>query len=266
MRWVLVIIFFLKGGIGLQAQDSTVVDQQKVQLAKNSIEVGNRFELYASPYKDRVYTYIQYGRKINCLNAFGRLLRYSLGENVAYMGEVDLYLKFKKNGYGYFNAGYSGAQLLPTYRGRLEIYRSAGQVEYSLGGGVVKPFNYNIIPIITGTIGYYFGNYFAYARPTVSFVEDGVAKSIFLSGRRYFTKDDFIEMSFLKGEDTGAGRTFNAVENSFGLDTYLARLSGRMLRGKYKFGAGLDYGGLYIPTRSEYANFFGFDFYVNRAF
>lgn len=248
-------------------QDSTtVISNNEGLVYVNSFEFGNRAEIYQSPYRDRVYTYVQYGRKINNLDVFARLLRYSLGSTVGYMGEVDIYLKFKKNGYGYFNSGYSGSKLLPTFRTRAELYKSIGRFECSLGTGFIKPFNYDGIPIITGTIGYYFGDYFTYLRPTFSFITGGAAKSIFVSGRRYFTKTDYLELSFLKGKDTGAGRNYNAIENSFGLDTYLARVSGRLKRGRYKFGAGLDYGGLFITSANEYAQFFGFDFYINRTF
>lgn len=240
--------------------------QDSVKIYRNSFEIGGRLESYKDPYKDRTYAYFQYGRKFKSVDYFARLLHYSVGSNNAFMVESDVYWKFKKNGYSFFNAGYSDSELLPNYRLRAEVYRNYKRWEYSLGAGLVKPKNYDVIPMVTGTIGYYFGNYFVYARPTLSFVDDGVAKSLFLSGRHYFSKTDYLEASFLKGEDTGAGRNFSAVENSFGLDTYLIRLSGRMKRGKYKFGMGVDYGGLFIPQRDEYAKFVGVDVFINREF
>lgn len=232
----------------------------------NSLEAGFRYESYFKDYSDRTFLYVQYGRKIKQVDAFAKVLRYSLGSQVGYLFETEAYWKFKKPGYAYFDAAYSPSEILPNYRLRAEVYQNVKQFEYSVGAGVVKPYNFRVIPLITGTFGIYFSDYFVYARPTFSYVDNGFTKSIFIQGRRYITKTDYVALSFLKGADTGTTRNINAVANAFGSDTYLIRINTQMKRGRYKFGAGLDYGGIYIPSQEEYAQYVGFDVFINREF
>ena len=56
------------------------------------------------------------------------------------------------------------------------------------------------------------------------------------------------------------------MANTFGLDTYLARVNGQFKTGRYKIGVGFDYGGIFIPNREEYMRFTGFDVFLNREF
>ena len=131
---------------------------------------------------------------------------------------------------------------------------------------MVKPHTFTGIPLITGTIGYYFSDYFIYARPTFSYIDDGFSKSLFIQGRRYFNKTDFLAVSALRGADTGTSRNINAIANTFGLDTYLVRINGQAQRGKYKVGVGFDHGAFFIASREQYTRFSGFDVFINRSF
>lgn len=239
--------------------------QDSVKQDLNSLEVNVRYEHYALS-AERTFLHLQYGRKIGRTDLFAKILRYTLDQKVSYLLETEAYVKFKRNGYSYFDAAYSASDLFPNYRLRAEVFRNWRQFEYSLGVGVVKPYAFPTIPLITGTIGYYFSDYFVYARPTFSYVDDGVSKSLFVQGRRYLNKTDFVGVSVLRGADTGTNRNVNAIANTFGLDTYLVRINGQAKHGKYKLGAGFDYGGFYVPGREEYLRFSGFDIFLNRSF
>lgn len=232
----------------------------------NSIESGYRYESYNKNYSDRTFFYIQYKRTIKQVDLFAKVLQYRFAGFTAYQFETEAYWKFKTQGYAYFDAAYSDSFILPNYRLRAELFQNKGTFEYSIGVGVVKPFNFEVIPLLTGTLGHYFGDYFVYVRPTFTYVEEGVTKSIFVQGRRYFTKTDFVALSILRGADTGTSRDVNSIANSFGNDTYIVRINGNVKLGRYKIGAGFDYGGLYIPERTEYAQFVGFDIFINREF
>ena len=232
----------------------------------NSLELSVRYEHYPNG-AERSYTHVQYGRKIGQADVFAKVLRYTLDKKPAYLFETDAYVKSKKGGgYSYFDAAWSASELLPNYRLRAEAFQNWKRFEYSLGIGVVKPHVYDAIPLLTGTLGYYFSDYFVYARPTFSYVDDGFSKSLFIQARRYFNKTDFLALSVLRGADTGTARNINAIANTFGLDTYLARLNGQIKKGPYKFGAGFDYGGIFVPSREEYMSFTGFDVFINREF
>jgi YaiO family outer membrane protein len=233
---------------------------------KNSLEAGMRYERYFRNYNHRTFLYAQYGRHSTRVDWFIKALRYTLGDLEGYQFESETYWKFTKPGYVYIDLAYSDAVILPTYRFRTELFLASGRVEYSFGLGVVKPVQFKNIPVITGTIGYYAGDYYLYARPTFTYVDNGFTKSLFIQSRRYFTRTDYVALSVLRGADTGTSRDLTSIANSFGNDTYLIRLNGQLKHGRYKWGAGVDYGGIYIPQRSEYAPFLGVDLLISRAF
>lgn len=241
------------------------VGQDSLKRNLNSLEASIRYEHYPKG-AERTFFHLQYGRKIGKADVFAKVLRYTVDNTAAYLFESEAYVKFNKKRYAYFDAAWSASELLPNYRLRAELFQNWRGFEYSLGTGVVKPYSFESIPLITGTIGYYFSDYFIYARPTFSYVEDGFTKSLFVQARRYFNKTDFLAVSVLRGADTGTNRNINAIANTFGLDTYLARVNGQVRKGVYKFGIGLDYGGIFIPSREEYMSFAGFDVFINREF
>lgn len=239
--------------------------QETAKSLRHSLEANVRFEHY--PYgADRTYLFVQYGRKIGSTDVFGKLLRYTLAGNVSYLFETEAYIKSPRNGYWYLDAAYSDSEFLPNYRLRAEMFRNWRRFEYSLGTGIVKPRHFDAIPLFTGTLGYYFSDYFVYARPTFSGLDNGLAKSLFVQARRYVNKTDFVALSALRGADTGTSRDVNAIANSFGMDTWLIRVNAQFTKGKYRFGAGVDHGGIFIPGRESYMSFTGMDLSIRRAF
>lgn len=239
--------------------------QDSVKVGLNSVEVSVRHEHYPEG-AERNFLHFQYGRKIGRADLLAKVLHYSLDEQVAHLYEAEAYFKFKRKGYSYFDAAYSASEMLPNYRLRAEIFQNWKQFEYSFGLGAVKPYLFDQIPLVTGTIGYYFSDYFVYVRPTFSYIDEGFSKSLFVQGRRYFNKTDFMAVSVLRGADTGTSRNVNAIANTFGLDTYLVRINGQAQRGRYKVGIGFDHGGFFIPSREKYMRFAGLDVFVNRSF
>jgi YaiO family outer membrane protein len=262
----IVLLLIIAPAITCLSQDSLKVESKdSIKVYYNSLEAGARYEYYPD-FFDRTYYYIQYGRKIGQFDVFAKVLRFGINETEHYFFETEAYWKFRQKSYAYFDVAYSNSVFLPQYRLKAEIFKNYRQLEYSVGAGVVKPYQYQVIPVATGTIGYYFSNYYVYARPTFSFVDDGITKSLFLHGRRYLNDTDFLGISLLRGADTGTGRELNATLNQFGLDTYLARFSGQRKKGRYKLGAGLDYGAFLIPQRDKYMNFFGIDVNITWEF
>ncbi len=249
----------------IASANPTAYAQDTAVTPPNSIEANMRVEHYPNGF-DRTYLYLQYGRKIGPADIFGKVLRYTINTNVSYLFETEAYIKAPKNGYWYLDAAYSSSSLLPNYRLRAEVFRNWKRFEYSVGAGVVGPRNFDPIPLVTGTLGFYFGDYFVFARPTFSYLDQGLAKSLSVQARRYLSKTDFVAITALRGADTGTSRPSNAIANSFGLDTWLVRVSVQAKRGPYKLGLGLDHGGLFIPSRESYMNFTGIDIFINREF
>ena len=215
---------------------------------------------------DRSFWSLQYGITVRRTDLFFKTMRYSMGTRTGYQFENELYHKLSASSYLYTDAAYAASTLLPHYRLRAEYFRNIKRFEVSGGGGIVKPHSFRAIPLITATFGYYAGNYFIFARPTFSYVDNGVTRSIFVQARRYLSKTDFVAISVLKGADTGTSRSANATANSFGSDTYLFRLAFQKKLQQWKFGVGIDHGGIYVRERSDYMRFVGIDVNLNYTF
>ena len=99
--------------------------------------------------------------------------------------EGDAWRMFDHGRYMYLNAGYSGSSVFPTQRAGVEFYQNfPGAWEGSLGARGLW-FDGTPVTLLTGTIGKYFGNAWASARPFVRFKDSGVATSLTLISRQY---------------------------------------------------------------------------------
>ena len=106
--------------------------------------------------------------------------------------ELDLYPKIANGVYAYLNYGYSESELFPTHRVGAEIFSRLGKkAEISAG---IRHLSFDAdskATIITGTIGYYAGNYWISLRPFVTPDDKaGTTVSGTLQARRYFQDRD----------------------------------------------------------------------------
>jgi YaiO family outer membrane protein len=236
---------------------------------KNSIEALSRYEHWNKGMSDRTFFYGQYGRHEEKFDAFVRSTIMLRDGESGLIFDADYYPKFKK-GYGYFNLGYSNAELFfPRLRGAAEVYKPiTKKIEASLGTRYINvnfPEQYNIWSL-TGTLGYYFGDYFAYVRPTVSFIDDGIGWNGMGVIRRYFDKN-YVELMAAKGVDTGISRNVNAIENNFGLQSYIVRVKGYYnLNELTILSLGYDFSGIFIPAKDEYTQINSIDITIRRKF
>lgn len=236
---------------------------------KNSAEVLTRYENWNKGMNDRTFFYAQYGRHEAKFDAFVRSTFMFRNGDSGLLLDADYYPKFKK-GYGYFNLGYSSSEMFfPQFRGAGEIYKPfAKKFEGSLGFRYINvdfPEHYNIWSV-TGTLGYYFGDYFAYVRPTVSFIDDGIGWNGMGSIRRYFDKN-YIELMAGKGVDTGISRNVNAIENNFGLQSYIIRMKGLYnINELTSVSFGYDFSGIFLPSKDEYVQINSIDLTIRRKF
>ena len=235
---------------------------------KSSIVSGYRHEFFPREFDDRAYAYFQYGRKINDHEVFVRINSLHRSGESGFQYEIDLYPRFTKKSYAYFNLSTSGYKFFPKYRTAAEFFQSfANRWELSVGVRTIHIEDYDIFSP-TGTIGIYYGNWYSYLRPTVNILQEGISASLMFVTRRYFGDGkDYLELLLLKGEDRGAQREFNAIENTFGFDTYVVRLKGVLnLNSKYTLSAGADYSGLGVFERESYLHITSFDLTLKRYF
>jgi len=261
MYKILLILFF-SISITVNAQDTL----------KNSIELGQRYENFIDRDTYRLFTSLQYGHKIKKKHdIFGRLVYQNRNGDDAIQGIVDFYPTYDK-GYMFFSFRYSNNIMFPNIIGMGEVYRNLGKRhEASFGLRYIRPIDDYNIYVVTGTYGIYYGNWYTYVRPMMNIVEDGLTWSGMIVTRRYFGDGKpYIEAGFLYGEDSGTERPVSAIENSFGLDTYMVRLKGTLpLKKNFNIAFGADYSAIFIPKANNgttEVNILGFDLTLKKIF
>jgi YaiO family outer membrane protein len=237
-------------------------------VKRNSIEGAGRYEYWANGFPDRYFLYLQYGRKIREHQLFFRLNSVWRAGEQGLQYEVDFYPKFSPKSYGYFNVGYSNSPLLPRLKTAAEVFRSLNRGwEVSLGIRTVHIPDYNIFSV-TGIVGRYFGNWYVYGRPTINFFKNDINMN-FLAEARLYSGDgkSYIGMMALYGTDVGVTRDFNAIENSFGLETYLIRFKALVnVTENTDVSGGVDFSGYNIPSAGGYVPVVGIDVTIRRRF
>lgn len=107
-----------------------------------------------------------------------------------WQGELDAYPRITRSTYVYLNAGYSGADIFPSWRFGAEVFRSLpGAWEASAGLRQLR-FEGSPVTLLTGTVGRYVGNYWVSLRPYLRERTDGWSTSGSLQARRYFEDGD----------------------------------------------------------------------------
>ncbi len=235
---------------------------------RNSIEGAGRYEYWADGFPDRYFLYLQYGRKIKEHQLFFRLNSVWRAGEQGLQYEVDFYPKFSPKSYGYFNIAYSNSPLLPRLKTAAEVFRSLNKGwEVSLGIRTVHIPDYNIFSV-TGIVGRYFGNWYVYGRPTINFLKNDINMN-FLAEARLYSGDgkSYLGVMALYGTDVGVTRDFNAIENSFGLETYLIRFKALVnVTEKTDISGGIDFSGYNIPSAGGYVPVVGIDVAIRRRF
>jgi len=159
---------------------------------KSFVNVNYNTDIFSDVFDQANFGSISIGR-------FSRLGTYQLRGNYAnrfdttgYQLEADFYPTLTKNIYAYANYGYSDRALFPTHRAGLEFYFSLPKsLEASIGGRYLYFSKSSHVRIFTGTLGWYFKNYWLSGR---IFVTPNEVKSYSRSGilklRRYFSNAD----------------------------------------------------------------------------
>lgn len=105
--------------------------------------------------------------------------------------ESDAYVLFSRKTYLYLNTGFAKGEVFPKGRAGLELYHVLpNNIEISLGYRYLY-FSPNKVNIYTGSIGYYFGDYWISFRPFFVNESNEKTKSTFtFIGRRYFVDSE----------------------------------------------------------------------------
>ena len=147
------------------------------------------------------YTSFQYSRRTPYGPAFARLNYTYRFEQGGTQVEFDFYPRISDGKYAYLNYGISNNALFPKHRIGGEFFSGLPVgFEGSLGFRYLSFSSGSSIVIYTGTLGYYWGNYWFSFRPYITPGDNGTSKSASLT-IRYFLSDaeDYFSLRFGAG-------------------------------------------------------------------
>jgi YaiO family outer membrane protein len=135
--------------------------------------------------------------------------------------EVDLYPRISKSIFAYFNYGYSASVLFPENRIGVELFfKVPKSLETSAGVRYMAFDRDTRILIYTGSVGWYFSNYWLSIRPfIIPDYANGTSVSAMMSARRYFRHaENYVELSAglgfspdVRGMQKGTGLSENEL-------------------------------------------------------
>ncbi len=149
-------------------------------------------------------------RRIPAGSVIGRFNYANRSGSPSHQYELDVYPVLGRGLYGYVNYGYSAGPIFPKHRIGFEIFTNPAKGLEVAGGFRYLHFSSDLW-IYTGSIGKYFGKYFAGFRPFVRPHEGAVAASGTFLIRRYFTDPDSY-IGFTVGAGSAPLNTQNAID------------------------------------------------------
>ena len=239
---------------------------------KNFVNVNYNTDIFSDVFDQANFGSVSIGR-------FSKLGTYQFRANYAnrfdtsgYQLEADFYPSLTKNIYAYANYGYSDRALFPTHRAGLEFYFSLPKsLEASIGGRYLYFSKSSHVRIFTGTVGWYFKNYWLSGRVFITPNEvQSYSRSGIVKLRRYFSNaDTYVGLtlgygyspdirSFQSDADLGSSISFlNSrkvlveIQKRFGL-RYLATLNVQYAQQEFDFDIGNYVGITSVSVTLEY--------------
>jgi YaiO family outer membrane protein len=162
----------------------------------NGIGINYATDRFSDIYDPMQYVYLQYSRRTPYGSIFGRLNYSSRFHSEGTQIEFDFYPKISDGKYGYLNYGFSNSPLFPKHRLGAEYYTNLpASFEGSLGFRYLSFGSGTTVTIYTGTVGYYYRNYWFSVRPYLTPGDAGTSKSVSLTIRYFFGDvDDYLSV------------------------------------------------------------------------
>lgn len=123
--------------------------------------------------------------------------------------EAESWPIFSRRYYAYLNAGYSPSSSFPEWRFGGELYANIPGAWEASGGFRLLLFDGEEVPMLAGSLGKYYGNYWTSLRPFLVFEDGGdLSLTLVLVTRRYFIDaDNYISFLVANGEGPSEGVT-----------------------------------------------------------
>lgn len=204
----------------------SLAESIKKETRINKIGVSYDYDRFSSAYSPWTGVSAFYSRKTKYLGrVIGRVNYAKRFNDPGVQYEADMYPKLTKRMYSYFNAGFSQADIFPSFRFGISLYRSfPNSFEGEIGMRYLK-FNTSTF-IYTGSVSKYISNFLFSLRPT--FIPDtlGFSKSVSLLFRYYLkgSSDNHLTLTLSTGiapdqfnKDLTLSRTPNVGSKAIGI-------------------------------------------------
>ncbi|MDP1678400.1 MAG: YaiO family outer membrane beta-barrel protein [Bacteroidota bacterium] len=194
------------------------------------IEVSEKYDGYNKYYGSNHLLTIQYNRSTYLGAIIGRLNYRNTQGRDGFQVEVDAYPLILNGIYGYVNYGFAGSassSLFPEHRAGLEVFfKLPSSFESSFGGRYLNFGLGNDIAIYTGSLEYYYEDFWFSLRPYITSNNISFSRSLNITSRWYYggTAEEYASMragtGFSPDErnyDPSNGKVYFLNAQSFGV-------------------------------------------------
>lgn len=159
----------------------------KASKFKHSASINFAIDFYDKVFDPMYYSAMQFGTQTKSGSVIARVnYAHRFGDN-GFQPEIDYYPRLWKGAYGYLNYGFTTSSLFARHRVGAEIYQSLpASFEASLGIRYLYFGGSSDVTIYTGSIGWYFKNYWFSLRPYITPGNGSFSRSLNFTTRRYF--------------------------------------------------------------------------------
>jgi len=193
------------------------------------ILVNGTVDAYSQYFAPFQLFFLQYNALLN-FGTISARANYRIRSNTSgVQGELEAYPKVTDGVYAYLNYGFAGASsvLFPVHRVGVEVFfKMPSNLESSLGGRLLTFTSGSDVSLYTGSIGYYYKDFWFSLRPFLTTKNVSLSRSFSFSTRWYYsgTAEEFltgrIGTGFSPDErsyDPVADRVYYLKAQSFGL-------------------------------------------------
>jgi YaiO family outer membrane protein len=159
----------------------------KAAKFKHTFSANVAMDYYDKVFDPMYYSAIQFGTKTKAGTVIGRVNYAYRFNQSGVQPEVDYYPGLWKGAYGYFNYGFTTSSLFARHRIGAEVYQSLPHsLEASLGVRYLNFGGASDVTIYTGSLGWYYKNYWFAVRPYITPGNGSFSRSLNVIARRYF--------------------------------------------------------------------------------
>jgi YaiO family outer membrane protein len=176
---------------------TALMSDLKQQRMKHSVSLSTDFDNFSKIYSNAFSSSLGF----STTHTWGSsTLRLNYADRFSEKGvqpEIELYPRIADGVYAYLNYGYSESVLYPDHRVGAEIFTKLPKSFEASAGIRYLDFTSTSVVLYTGSIGYYFKNYWISVRPYLSGDDAGVSFSSTATLRLYFAdSDNYLGWSF----------------------------------------------------------------------